>query len=455
MFDKNGALLTCSKQNNKDIMMLSKILFVTTFVYVVKYACPFCYTEKSTMFARIPGHQSNAVEIRTLTSVFSTTQKTSTIDTEKDLSHWPEVVRKSLLTTGHNYYCPACAVGFSKQKNYHQHVDGRKHKLRVSEQASVWDEFSSEAPGWSIIDDSSNNTLDIQTGWREVEFATFPHRSSCIDPSLTLSTISPQLLARFWRYLRDSFGVHFPEFASIFHHVFLVSPRYLRVKELFESLEAFQIISNIIVMSSDSHENIDTIYDLACGHGLVGILLAYRFPTKHVICVDLEARGSFDVFRTAFETKGQRYQMRVPLDNLEYRTADLLTAQPELTSSSFLIALHACNEANKQVVDMANGAGAMWAVMPCCIRSKLYMNGASVLDLDSESRYKMLCGAFAQANGAQLVRAISRDITARPIIIAGGWFDSTTSSERENKAGNDHVQSLPNLCRRGTMPPLQ
>jgi SAM-dependent methyltransferase len=289
---------------------------------------------------------------------------------------------------------------------------------------------------------------------------------------LNLASISPQLRARFWRYLRDSFGQHYPELASIFHLVSISSEarRYLRVKEIFETLEAFKIMSSIILMAQEddnvnnqqqgSSNKIDTIYDLACGHGLLGILLAYRFPTKKVVCVDLEARDSFQAFRSAFHEIGESYKEEAtPLSNLEYREADLLSVESEINQSeSFLIALHACNEANKEVVDMAKRGDAMWAVMPCCIRSKLYLNGAPVLDLDSESRYNLLCGAFAEANDAQLVRAIDRHITARPIVIAGGMFPITNIpvSSTSNGTNDDTKKTLRTLKTggRGSMPPL-
>ena len=236
------------------------------------------------------------------------------------------------------------------------------------------------------------------------------------------------------------------------------------MKELFENLEAFQIVSSVIIMSQDSSakkkdkdkdnadhlkaNHIDTIYDLACGHGLLGILLAYRFPTKKVICVDLEQRQSFYAFRDAFIAKGEPYKHQPILSNLEYREADLLTIQQDatLTSSACLVAVHACNEANKYVVDLAKGVDATWAVMPCCIRSKLYLGGAPVLDVDSETRYKLLCGGFAEANDAKVIRSIPRDITARPILIAGGFTSSSSSlsvagddDDHEDDNDHDHV----------------
>ena len=378
-------------------------------------------------------------------------------------SHIPQSVQISLETNGHKYFCKKCNVGFQKQKSLKQHLEGRKHERVVSEWESANRDYASEAPTWKNqpiegMDYDGNEAgtgtdtaddIDVCTFWRDTELSDFPHRSSCIDQSLMVSTLSPQLRARFWRYLRDTFGKHYPELASILHHVSVSNPQYLRVKELFENLEAFQIVSSIIIMSQDTANNIDpngsststgtnspkanidTIYDLACGHGLLGILLAYRFPTKKVVCVDLEKRESFYAFREAFNAKGESYQGAAVLSNLEYREANLLTVETELSESSCLVAIHACNDANKHVADMATRANATWAVMPCCIRSKLYLGGAPVYDLDSETRYKLLCGAFAEANNAKVIRSISRDITARPILVAGGFVGNNDSARDE------------------------
>ena len=197
---------------------------------------------------------------------------------------------------------------------------------------------------------------------------------------------------------------------------------------------------------------------MACGHGLLGILLAYRFPTKKVVCVDLQERQSFYAFKEAFVTKGEAYRDQPTiLSNLQYREADMrsleqhehgnnhehdttaATTIPVPTPSSFLVAVHACNEANKYVVEMAKNAGATWAVMPCCIRSKLYLNGAPIMDVDSQVRYQLLCGAFAEANNASVIRSVPRDITARPILIAGG-FNMAVNNNKNNDDGDgdDH-----------------
>jgi len=363
-----------------------------------------------------------------------------------DRSHLPQHVKDNLDVYGHAYYCKVCAVGFGKLKNYRQHVVGRKHQEIEAEQARAWRYYVSDCPTWVDNEETSEGDVDVKTQWRDSELEAFPHDFSCIQTSLTVADLSPKLRARFWRYLHDAFGRHFAALPRIFHHVSLHSPQYLRVKELFETCEVFKIIGDVI--AKDANE-IDVIYDLACGHGLLGILLAYRFPTKRVICVDLVERGSQHAFFSAFVDMGEPFGSQIPLSNLDYRKADLMSVEAEVTQSSYLVALHACNEANKCVVDMARAPGAGWAVMPCCIRSGLYLGGASVLDFSNEDRYKFLCGVFAEANDANIVRAISRHITARPILIAG------RRKPGEKRLGKQKNGDLPvSLLRSGAMPPL-
>jgi len=46
--------------------------------------------------------------------------------------------------------------------------------------------------------------------------------------------------------------------------------------------------------------DIETVFDLACGHGLLGVMLAHRFQDLRVVCVDLERRPGFDSFVSCF-----------------------------------------------------------------------------------------------------------------------------------------------------------
>merc|ERR1711907_525062 len=87
-------------------------------------------------------------------------------------------------------------------------------------------------------------------------------------------------------------------------YVWMHHPKSLRVKEMFETLETFLLIERqvcIIRARARKHgcpeDDIECILDLACGHGLLGILLGMRFSDVHVMCVDLEKRVAFDHYQ--------------------------------------------------------------------------------------------------------------------------------------------------------------
>merc|ERR1712139_668315 len=101
-------------------------------------------------------------------------------------------------------------------------------------------------------------------------------------------------------------------------------PMGLRVKELFETVESFKKAASFAVDASKLRQ-IDTIYDLACGHGLLGALLAYRFPQKRVVCVDLQRRHSFGVLLSAFRQHGEIADgEEAVLGNLTFVEGDLI-----------------------------------------------------------------------------------------------------------------------------------
>jgi len=75
----------------------------------------------------------------------------------------------------------------------------------------------------------------------------------------------------------------------------------VRVKELFESLAAFAAIEGwLAARARRGGAPLRLIADVACGHGLVGILLAHRFPRTAVVCCDVARRQSYDAMVAAF-----------------------------------------------------------------------------------------------------------------------------------------------------------
>ena len=90
---------------------------------------------------------------------------------------------------------------------------------------------------------------------------------------------------------------------------------------------------------------------------------------------------------------------------------------PALGASALVIAVHGCNEVNRDTIELARRHGAAWLVLPCCLRAEHYVPGTA-LKLPDDMRYTFLCGAMAQAYQAELIASIDRRISPRAIVIA-------------------------------------
>lgn len=228
--------------------------------------------------------------------------------------------------------------------------------------------------------------------------------------------------------MRDVMGYsHFPELAAILTAVDADEEGHVRVKELFESLESYKILSNFIVAAQRTAEKnglpkVERVVELACGHGLVGVLLAYRFRNLDVHLYDLEKRKTYEAFLRAFAAKGVRYPGDDEvLPNVHFYEADMRTSLP-LIPNSIVVCLHGCGEVNEMAIEMAiENKASGWAVMPCCIVKEQYLGSECHVNLsEDKARYNFLCGAMASRYNAQLIQAIDERITNRPLMIAGG-----------------------------------
>ena len=189
-------------------------------------------------------------------------------------------------------------------------------------------------------------------------------------------------------------------------------PRHLRVKELFETVVAYKRIGQAIYEHWRAGE-VEAVYDFACGHGLLGVLLAYRFPKLRVVCVDLERRPAFDNYLAVARDMG------VSLSNVEYLESDF--RKVALPPKSYVICIHACNEATKDALNMAAAANACFAAMPCCIRDGIYVR--HIKHVDDDTHYAAAVGVIAGRFGAYKITAIDKRITNRNLIILGGRND--------------------------------
>ena len=238
-------------------------------------------------------------------------------------------------------------------------------------------------------------------------------------------------------------------------HVWTNHPKSLRVKEMFETLEAFRLIEKQISLlmarrrEDQQEENqVTTIYDLACGHGLLGVVLAYRFADVRLVCVDMERRNCFDHYIEGFKLHGKAAKGEDhPLSNLEFMEQDFTTLRAEDIGGarSFITMIHGCNEATKLAIEMAQKHGAGYASMPCCIRDGLYGNVSRVAQVDDATRHTVMVGIVAGQYGAHLISAIDQRITNRNLILFGGYSlqdGHAQANKKEDLMGSEGKVSL-------------
>jgi len=139
-----------------------------------------------------------------------------------------------------------------------------------------------------------------------------------MDPNVMVQWLDSELQELLWAYVAET--AHSEEVADILRAVSQEHPDYLRVKELFETMEAYRRIGQE-VYARRRERRVDSAYDLACGHGLLGILLAWRLRSVEVVCVDLERRVAFDHYLEGVRRAG------VELSNVRFVEADITTAE--------------------------------------------------------------------------------------------------------------------------------
>ena len=190
-----------------------------------------------------------------------------------------------------------------------------------------------------------------------------------------------------------------------------------------------------------------------CQPTFVGLLLAGRFRGARVVCVDLARRGAFDAFLGAFAARGggailsgeHRGDNGGLAARVEMRACDVRAlAASELGPRACVVAVHACNDANRLALALARRARCAWAVVPCCVPAHLAPCSLEVRD--DAQRHALLCGALAREFDARLVRAIDCRITARAIVVAGEAASERALASRLGTAATRMLKLLPVLA---------
>lgn len=360
---------------------------------------------------------------------------------------WATGSSNSIVTAKLKYRCELCNCAFERKKNYEQHMAGQQHRSNVAAVNITWERFITCASKWGdnpqVSNDGQNFTLhgesvsmeEVVQAWSMEELERFPMRATCLSPRTFFADLPLLSKARLWKYVSELMPYYGEEIPSIFFAVACGSGRAFRVKEVVEACESFKLLEAFLLSTRRLRPALSSLLDAACGHGLVGMLLAYRFPSLSVLALDLEPRSAMHAWRAAFEEQGSKLAAwPAPLHNFRFLAADLNALHPsspphrtappvELGEEWCVVAVHACNDVNRVCIEAAVEAGAAWAVMPCCVPQHTYLPGCGVGLADGgagDVRHTFLCGAIAARYGAQLVAQIDTRVTNRAILVAGG-----------------------------------
>lgn len=257
-------------------------------------------------------------------------------------------------------------------------------------------------------------------------FERLPRTATVIDSNSMVAALPATTKHLLEEYIKDR-SPGSAEVADVLIHVSSAHPTHLRTKELCETLEAVTLIGSDInrILQRHPERRTDgrfTIYDLACGHSLAGVLLAYRFPTVNVVCIDRERRDCWTSYVDAFEKLGEKSKgSATVLSNLSHEEGDAFSVRPK--EGDYLVMLHGCNELSPHALELAGRNGCNYAIMPCCLRDGLLGvrtdSGNHNWGIDDSSRYAAQVGYLAGKYGCEKIAAISHQITNRYLIVFG------------------------------------
>jgi len=258
-----------------------------------------------------------------------------------------------------------------------------------------------------------------------------------IDPSIRLEELPPSKRGALFRYLHESSsGV-----PGLTDMVSSLPSRYVRIKELLESVEVYFHVVNMILKRSTEQgrkaKRLTRVYDAGCGHGLVGMLIAATYPNISVHSIDLVSRDSFLAHRDAFRSTG------TALNNLSFQTGDLALIRNKShdqkiddgdndddddndggyqladTGHTLVLCVHGCKELTHESIEFAKNNKWAWLSVPCCLQAMDHLDENTSLKIKSDhTRYAILCGAIIANYHPETVSTIDSRITGRGIVLA-------------------------------------
>lgn len=414
------------------------------------------------------------------------------------------------------HVCRVCSLTFDRRKQLDEHLRGKRHAEAVAAAQEHWVAFKEGSSWWHEPSLShSEQKVIVTSAWSLDAFLEgLPSRSrdsgSGLAPHVTLASLAPTKRLMIWRYLRELTPSN-PILPEVFAQLEKMGDgRFARVKEILESGETFRHAEQAILRSDPTavvkrgkvpvtpragrtyRPEIRRVVDVACGHGLVGLLLAHRFPTElEVDAIDWVQRAAFAAYQAAWsaaaattaaasveidmtdgtaeptendtaevmENGTEKYALKQPmppLRNIRFVEGDFTTSVAAdadadadaggtvvapVNGQTLILCVHGCNEVNVQAVDLAKRADAAWLAVPCCLKAELYMPDATSLRLPDDTRYAFLCGSMAASYGADRVAALDARITPRAIVLSGGGPEAARAASNEIKREQDGARA--------------
>eukprot|EP00439_Symbiodinium_sp_Y106_P024274 s5793_g2.t4 len=275
--------------------------------------------------------------------------------------------------SGHaGYWCEACNAHCSSATAWKQHYASKHHQRRRRLLAEG-------SGGWGTEAQAPSGPADSANPWSRgmSALAQFPcRRAGTLDVSTKFFDLSESEKELLKLYLVSSFNGE-EELLKAFNVLLQLSADHLRIKEVFETIEVWKkVVSHLQRCNAMRKERglpvLDRIYDVASGHGLLAVLLAYRFPHTEVIALDLEKRAGFEHYVEAVNSFGSCVEgKKTCLANLSFVVGKFEDLSEGSASGIAYVCVHGCNELNFAVLRRAKEKLAAWLVVPCCIRDGL------------------------------------------------------------------------------------
>lgn len=197
-----------------------------------------------------------------------------------------------------------------------------------------------------MLDTSSNATAQADQSFRylkQFNSEEFSKKASCRDR------------------LRQSDTRWFPgEYLSSVFARELCARQAMPFKEVLESFEFFACVRNRI--------RCESVADLCCGHGLVGILFAmFQRDVKHVCLLDKVRPKSFDAVLAAAQAVAPWTEAKIT-----YIEAPLKQTLRHVQPGTAILGVHACGARTDTCIAHAISLRSTIALLPCCRRHRLH-----------------------------------------------------------------------------------